>query len=97
MFLQSANPSIIKAQVQELSEQFQAAMIGYDEGLLSDDKTLAGAVWRTFLQQDCNEPENVERLVHYIRKQVQEAMHQSSLSFQFQLLIYVLDQGYNKV
>lgn len=83
MFLQPGNSSGIRAQVHELSQQFQAAMIGYDEGLLSDDKTLAGAVWRTFLQRDCSEPENVERLVHYIRKQVREAVHQTFLSFQF--------------
>ncbi|XP_021937286.1 ubiquinol-cytochrome-c reductase complex assembly factor 1 isoform X2 [Zootermopsis nevadensis] len=68
--LEPTNSSEIKAQLQELSEQFQAAIIGYDEGLLSDDKILAGVVWRIFLQQHCSDPENVECLVHYIRKQV---------------------------
>jgi cytochrome b pre-mRNA-processing protein 3 len=75
MFPQLASPSAVRAQIHELSQQFQAAMVAYDEGLLSDDKTLAGAVWRTFLQRDCNEPEDVERLVHYIRKQVRKAVH----------------------
>ena len=53
-----------------MSEQFQAALIGYDEGLLLDDKVLAGALWRRFFQRNCKDPEHLERLVHYIRKQV---------------------------
>ncbi|XP_023725594.1 ubiquinol-cytochrome-c reductase complex assembly factor 1 isoform X1 [Cryptotermes secundus] len=68
--LEPGNSPAVKAQIHELSQQFQAAIIAYDEGLLSKDTVLAGAVWRTFLQQDCNDPENVECLVHYIRKQV---------------------------
>ncbi|XP_069688529.1 ubiquinol-cytochrome-c reductase complex assembly factor 1 [Periplaneta americana] len=68
--LDASNPSGLQRQLYELSQQFQAAMIGYDEGLLSDDKVLAGAVWRRFFQRDCNDPEHIECLVHYIRKQV---------------------------
>lgn len=77
MFIQPGNSSAVRAQIHELSQQFQAAIIGYDEGLLTNDTVLAGAVWRTFLQQDCNDPENVECLVHYIRKQVRKGVYQT--------------------
>lgn len=54
----------------ELSEQFQAALVAYDEGL-SDDKVLAAAVWRRFYTlADDVKPEHIERLVHFIRHQV---------------------------
>jgi cytochrome b pre-mRNA-processing protein 3 len=83
VLLQPANPSVVRAQVHELSQQFQAALIGYDEGLQSDDKVLAGAVWRVFLQRDCKEPENIECLVHYIRKQVRKVVCETLFSFGF--------------
>ncbi|VVD01621.1 unnamed protein product [Leptidea sinapis] len=41
-FLEGANPTIARKQVTELSEQFQAALVGYDEGI-DDDKVLAAA------------------------------------------------------
>lgn len=54
----------------ELSEQFQAALVGYDEGL-HDDRHLAAAVWRRFyaLSPDAN-AEDVERIVKFVRQQV---------------------------
>jgi cytochrome b pre-mRNA-processing protein 3 len=64
------NPSGMRSQVQILSQQFQAALITYDEGLASDDKTLAGALWRRFFGGKCNDYEKMEQLVRYIRKQV---------------------------
>ncbi|XP_072939935.1 ubiquinol-cytochrome-c reductase complex assembly factor 1 [Epargyreus clarus] len=68
--LEGANPSLAKKQVSELSEQFQAALVAYDEGL-SDDKVMAAAIWRRFysLSED-TKAENVERIVHFIRHQV---------------------------
>ncbi|XP_029175192.1 ubiquinol-cytochrome-c reductase complex assembly factor 1 [Nylanderia fulva] len=57
-------------QIKELSEQFNAALIGYDEGIQSDDKVLAGALWRRFFCLECNNPEHVETLVIYVRKQI---------------------------
>ncbi|XP_066993047.2 ubiquinol-cytochrome-c reductase complex assembly factor 1 [Anabrus simplex] len=68
--LGAANLTSVKTQLTELSQQFQAAIIGYDEGLLSDDKVLAGAIWRRFFQQKCDHPEDIECLVKYIRRQV---------------------------
>ncbi|XP_018403571.1 PREDICTED: ubiquinol-cytochrome-c reductase complex assembly factor 1 [Cyphomyrmex costatus] len=56
--------------MQEISHQFNAAIIGYDEGIQSDDKVLAGALWRRFFQLECNNPEYVETLVIYVRKQI---------------------------
>lgn len=60
----------MKAQLLELSEQFQAALIAYDEGLQVDDTVLAAALWRRMYQQRDVKPENLEYLVKYIRKHV---------------------------
>ncbi|XP_018342135.1 PREDICTED: ubiquinol-cytochrome-c reductase complex assembly factor 1 [Trachymyrmex septentrionalis] len=57
-------------QIQEISHQFNAAIIGYDEGIQSDDKVLAGALWRRFFQLECNNPEHIETLLIYVRKQI---------------------------
>lgn len=64
------NSSDVREDINEFLEQFQASLFGYDEGILSSDMVLAGALWRRFLQSKCNDPEKVEILVHYIRKQV---------------------------
>ncbi|XP_032513067.1 ubiquinol-cytochrome-c reductase complex assembly factor 1 [Danaus plexippus] len=70
--LEGANPAIAKKQVTELSEQFQAALVGYDEGL-NDDRVLAGAIWRRFYSMsDDVKAENVEKIVHFIRHQLSE-------------------------
>lgn len=70
LFLQTILSSLKKKQIQELSDQFNAAIIAYDEGILSDDKVLAGALWRRFFYFECNNPEHVELLVSYVRMQV---------------------------
>lgn len=61
---------IKKSQIIELSQQFNASIIDYDEGILSDDKTLASALWRTFFCLECNNPEKLEKLLIYVRKQI---------------------------
>lgn len=61
--------NIKRTQIMEMSDQFNAAIIDYDEGILSDDKTLAGALWRTFFCLECNDPEQLEKLLIYVRKQ----------------------------
>ncbi|XP_063978299.1 ubiquinol-cytochrome-c reductase complex assembly factor 1 [Diachasmimorpha longicaudata] len=66
--LGSVKESVVKEHMTQLGQQFNASILGYDEGLLSNDKVLAGAVWRRFLQSECNDPEVVEKLVIYIRK-----------------------------
>lgn len=68
--LGSGNSPIIREQVKELSEQFQAALMGYDEGLLTDDVTLAGALWRRMFQMKEVDLDHLESFVRYIRKQI---------------------------
>lgn len=62
--------SVKRKQIDDLSGQFNAAVIAYDEGLLTDDKVLAGALWGTFFNLENNNPEAIERLIIYIRKQI---------------------------
>lgn len=67
--LQANNPSQTRKQIETLSEQFQAALIAYDEGIMSDDRVLASALWRRFFEMDCEDYAQIERLVKYVRKQ----------------------------
>ncbi|XP_005184701.2 ubiquinol-cytochrome-c reductase complex assembly factor 1 [Musca domestica] len=64
------NPSRTRQQIEELSEQFQAALIAYDEGIMSEDRVLAAALWRRFFALNCDDYEKIERLVKYVRRQV---------------------------
>lgn len=68
--LSADNPSASRQQVAILSEQFQATLINYDEGLMSDDKILASALWRRFFDQNCDDYKKLETLVHYVRKTI---------------------------
>ncbi|GAB0086612.1 ubiquinol-cytochrome-c reductase complex assembly factor 1 [Sergentomyia squamirostris] len=68
--LDPQNPSAAKKHIEILSHQFQAALINYDEGLMSDDKVLAGALWRRFFEKECNNYEMLEDLVKYVREHV---------------------------
>lgn len=68
--LNAANSSELRRQVLILSEQFQAALITYDEGLLLDDKVLAAALWRRFFEMNCDNYVHIEILVKYVRQQV---------------------------
>ncbi|KAF2894531.1 hypothetical protein ILUMI_11659 [Ignelater luminosus] len=68
--LGAANPGGVRMQVSELSEQLNAALIAYDEGLQSDDVVLAGALWRRLYQQQTVDPEHLDSLVKYIRRQI---------------------------
>ncbi|XP_006608651.1 ubiquinol-cytochrome-c reductase complex assembly factor 1 [Apis dorsata] len=65
-------PKVKKEQLMELTYQFNAAVIGYDEGIMSDDKILASALWRRFFSLECNNPEHLEKLLIYVRKQISE-------------------------
>ncbi|XP_043271538.1 ubiquinol-cytochrome-c reductase complex assembly factor 1 isoform X2 [Venturia canescens] len=66
------NTTALRNQYILLSKQFNAAIVGYDEGIMSDDKVLAGALWRRFYQCEGNDPEVIEKLVAYVRKQMNE-------------------------
>ncbi|CAB3237986.1 unnamed protein product [Arctia plantaginis] len=70
--LEGANPAIARKQVAELSEQFQASLVAYDEGL-DDDKVLAAAIWRRFYSlSDDVKAAHIERIVKFIRHQISE-------------------------
>lgn len=62
------NPSAARSQVAILSEQFQATLINYDEGLMSDDRILASALWRRFFDMKCEDYTKLEKLVSYVRQ-----------------------------
>jgi len=62
--LEGALSSARRAQIVELNEQFQASLLSYDEGLLGNDKILAGALWRRF--QRGKNPKNDEELLKQI-------------------------------
>ena len=67
---QAANASARRAQLDQIVEQFQATLFHYDEGLMMGDQALAGALWCHLFSKDCNDPERIECIIHYIRKQV---------------------------
>lgn len=54
----------------DLLFHFQSAMFAYDEGLLTDDKTLANAIWRTLYSKQPIDPMTLELVVRYIRAQI---------------------------
>jgi len=56
--------------LEDLLFHHQAAMISYDEGLLTDDKTLANALWRTLYTKSDVDSETLEYAVKYVRKQI---------------------------
>nr|XP_054111041.1 ubiquinol-cytochrome-c reductase complex assembly factor 1 isoform X1 [Callithrix jacchus] len=65
------NPYILKKNMILMTDNFYAAILGYDEGILSDDHGLAAALWRTFFNRKCEDPRQLELLVEYVRKQMQ--------------------------
>ncbi|KAL4084551.1 hypothetical protein QTP88_027499 [Uroleucon formosanum] len=64
------NADIRHRQIKELSDQLRGALVGYDEGWLSNDMVLASMVWRRVFNKECNDPEKIELVVKYIRKQM---------------------------
>ena len=59
-----------RKQIQVLADEFQASLFSYDEGLMSSDTVLAGAIWRTLLLQKDFNPRHLEALVDYVRENV---------------------------
>ncbi|EGW02772.1 Ubiquinol-cytochrome c reductase complex chaperone CBP3-like [Cricetulus griseus] len=64
------NSYILKKNMAYMTNSFYASILGYDEGILSDDRGLAAALWRTFFNQKCEDPRQLELLVEYVRKQI---------------------------
>ncbi|XP_046565496.1 ubiquinol-cytochrome-c reductase complex assembly factor 1-like [Haliotis rubra] len=68
-----------KEGIQDLGAAFYAALFSYDEGILGDDRELAGAVWRILFERSQDkEPHQLALMVEYIRKQVHHLDHQDS-------------------
>lgn len=61
---------LVKKQIEELSGQFQYAIVSYDEGLTKDDRQLASALWKRFFNSNCDDYEHIELMVKYIRLNV---------------------------
>ncbi|XP_077191284.1 ubiquinol-cytochrome c reductase complex assembly factor 1 isoform X4 [Paroedura picta] len=61
----------LKGSMKHMTENFYAAIFGYDEGILSDDHILAAAIWRNLFEKQCDDPRHLEIMVEYIRKQMQ--------------------------
>uniref|UniRef100_A0A3Q2NTL6 Ubiquinol-cytochrome c reductase complex assembly factor 1 n=1 Tax=Fundulus heteroclitus TaxID=8078 RepID=A0A3Q2NTL6_FUNHE len=59
-----------KEAMKAMTETFYAAIFGYDEGILSDDCVLAAALWRNLFNRQCEDPQQLELMVEYVRKQV---------------------------
>uniref|UniRef100_H9H7F1 Ubiquinol-cytochrome c chaperone domain-containing protein n=1 Tax=Monodelphis domestica TaxID=13616 RepID=H9H7F1_MONDO len=49
----------------------RGTLLSCQGGILSDDRGLAAALWRTFFNQKCDDPRQLELLVEYVRKQMQ--------------------------
>lgn len=59
-----------KAILNDLLFHHQGAIFSYDEGLLTDDKTLANALWRTLFSKRDLDPMILELSVKYVRTQL---------------------------
>ncbi|MBN3296203.1 UQCC1 factor, partial [Amia calva] len=65
------NSFALKESMRAMTENFYAAIFGYDEGILSDDRVLAASLWRNLFNQQCEDPQQLELMVAYVRKQMQ--------------------------
>ncbi|XP_078508321.1 ubiquinol-cytochrome c reductase complex assembly factor 1 [Lissotriton helveticus] len=61
----------LKSSIKTMTENFYAAIFGYDEGILSEDRVLGAALWRNFFNKQCEDPRQLELMVEYVRKQMQ--------------------------
>lgn len=76
--LMADNPAALRSQLQELSQQFQMALIIYDDGLAGNDKELASALWERFFAKKCHDYGHLEDLVKHVRR---ELHHYDSIEF----------------
>lgn len=55
----------------DMSNQLRGSVFAYDEGFVSDDTVLAGAVWRNMFEGRTDvDISEIEQIVHYIRAQL---------------------------
>ncbi|MED6282309.1 hypothetical protein CHARACLAT_030811 [Characodon lateralis] len=70
LFVLQIDAILRKEAMKAMTETFYAAIFGYDEGILSDDCVLAAALWRNLFNRQCEDPQQLELMVEYVRKQV---------------------------
>lgn len=59
--------------MKELDMEFRGLIVAYEEGLLTDDRRLAGAIWRNFVDDKLStDVESISRMVDYVRAQVKK-------------------------
>lgn len=68
--LGSGNRRLVRKQITEIADQFEYALIAYDEGITSDDKQLASAIWKQFFSSNCDDYVQLELMVKYVRANV---------------------------
>ncbi|XP_043205347.1 ubiquinol-cytochrome-c reductase complex assembly factor 1-like [Amphibalanus amphitrite] len=66
--LGSVAASVRNEQIQQTSHHFQAALLGYDEGL-QDDRVLASALWRRLFSRGGKDATRLETIVAYVRRE----------------------------
>ncbi|XP_050407680.1 ubiquinol-cytochrome-c reductase complex assembly factor 1 [Patella vulgata] len=76
--------------LQHYNDMLRAYLFNLDEGLLGDDRVLAGSVWRTVFEKQQVDPEVLALMVHYIRKQIHHVEKQESNLIMSQGLITFL-------
>lgn len=59
-----------KEGVKALFEHFKPTLLSYDEGALSSDSVLAGALWRNIFEMNCADVSHLELMVDYTRRQL---------------------------
>lgn len=75
----ASSSSSRKKSIASMGTHFNAALFAYDEGIVGDDKTLAGAVWRTIYHMDDKvNPHLLQTVTAYIRKQMRHLDQQDS-------------------
>lgn len=63
------------------------------QGILSDDHGLAAALWRTFFNQKCEDPRQLELLVEYVRKQVSSSTPRLQRLMESKSFLRTVDAG----
>ncbi|XP_037077781.1 ubiquinol-cytochrome-c reductase complex assembly factor 1-like [Pollicipes pollicipes] len=56
-------------QLQQTNQHFQAALLGYDEGL-TEDRVLAGALWRRLFSSSGRDATALEQTLAYVRREL---------------------------
>ncbi|OBA24213.1 hypothetical protein METBIDRAFT_34574 [Metschnikowia bicuspidata var. bicuspidata NRRL YB-4993] len=81
---------IIDGYLRDYHTQLLGCVVAYDEGLVTDDITLAAALWRNVFNGDPNaDLRHVEALVGYVRQQLYVLNNMSDREFGFGMFTFV--------